>query len=503
MTYQLQSFNKIIHGELNPMSNSGFRIINASSELQSLYKEYREKFIISFQPDESGSYKLIDQRSYAFADLIQFPLQNEEDYERDAKILDMAKAVASMEMSLDNTRMRDLKYQRTKDKIHLHFEIEYDWKELSTSKAIFHYINHLLTEEVNRIKESFFEKMFSLTNEEALKLYVQNYQNEIILLIDSCLYQLKDNAADKVYQISTQYTSFDILKITFYYLENLLLYLEGHFNKYLDLRAKIPYRHKMITVYEMKSKVERLFNQINQSIAYPLAELIFEPLDKLTNINTNLSYQQLIYLRNFTNSLIKKSEQKDYEWNDASLISFLEEQNFNSLRFCQYLINSFNQDLGKVKSLHKRQQLLHDLLRRYNQLPVTNDSYIDSLPSLKDQMLGWINEELYIAYRKYDNNFYGSSRAEQINSKAKLPINLSVAQMAYLMKVEKELNLFPINNVSEMTRIFCENTSSVRQENISPSSIWSKYYNVEHSTKLAVRDTIKKMLDYVNKDISE
>jgi hypothetical protein len=279
----------------------------------------------------------------------------------------------------------------------------------------------------------------------------------------------------------------------------LFIYLIRHFYKFFDGKAKVSQRYRSAIAVDINYQVVQIVELLKSSVDMPLTEVLYEPFDKLTNNSGVLCFHQLFYLRQFIGDMLAESQKQNID--DAFLVDFLERNNFNSLRFTQYLINNYLNHLANCKTSEARQKFLYELLGRYSHLEVGAWKYIEELPSIKDQMLTWITEELYFAAKTEKSYTYKVAKPDLSRNKNKLPINLPVAQIAYILKVQKELNLFPVNNLSEMMKMFCEHTSSAKQDNISLSSMWSKYYNVEHSTKLAVRKIIKRMLEYVDKDM--
>jgi hypothetical protein len=122
-----------------------------------------------------------------------------------------------------------------------------------------------------------------------------------------------------------------------------------------------------------------------------------------------------------------------------------------------------------------------------------HSKYHSTMPALKDQVVMWLEEEIC----KVKESRSRSAGSQIIVEK--LPISLSVAQLAYFYKVLFDIGTIPTKNQKEIARFLAANFKTSKTDSLSVESLNSKYYNVEESTKAAVKDLVIKMLNTINR----
>jgi hypothetical protein len=166
------------------------------------------------------------------------------------------------------------------------------------------------------------------------------------------------------------------------------------------------------------------------------------------------------------------------------------------------LISKIEGDIAKKQYSADKLTILYHYHKLYKQQTIQlNNAVHESLPALKDQVVLWLKEE--IAYHekmqkieKQDEKQSDALQAQPI----KLKTSLSVAQVAYLMRVMYEAGIITADNQREIARFVSESMCTERTSKISFESLYSKYYNIETSTNRAIKEVIIRMLNYVNKD---
>lgn len=83
--------------------------------------------------------------------------------------------------------------------------------------------------------------------------------------------------------------------------------------------------------------------------------------------------------------------------------------------------------------------------------------------------------------------------------KIKIQWGISVAQLSCFFNLLHTTGIIQNKNQSDIFRNVSENNKTAKVENISVDSISAKYYNVETSTKEAVKSVIINLLNLVNK----
>src|SRR5690606_1467721 len=80
----------------------------------------------------------------------------------------------------------------------------------------------------------------------------------------------------------------------------------------------------------------------------------------------------------------------------------------------------------------------------------------------------------------------------------KIFINISVAEMACLLKVLTDAKVIKIDNYRDLFRTISRVYRTPNSENVSEQSLRSKFYKSEISTKTSVKDLLIRLLNQIN-----
>lgn len=378
-----------------------------------------------------------------------------------------------------------------------------EYKDLKPEEARFHYYNILMEEEVACIKSSLNREVFSLPSAKEIALYVQNHQSVLETLIGILFELLGKKDRQRVYAISKAYSIGDIYKKAYGCLDQLLGHIERHFTKYLDVNAQVSYRGRILSSLEARRKLKLVYPVLSGgNVSKPLLDILSVPLNQLAHLDEKdrFTYQNLLYHNKFLLEFYILAN-GDGKIGDSRIIEALHRLNFNSLKFFNYVISGIRGELKQHETNMDKLELLYRHLKSYNQrLAKTKLSYKHNLPSLKGQVTVWLKEEVYYLKKKLkmqpQNNGFTSTDS---STQAKIVTQMSVAQLSYFTKVLYEIGVIANKNQRDIFRFLSTSLSTKNQANISFDSVSSKYYNVEHTTKLAVKDTVIKMLNHINK----
>ncbi len=170
--------------------------------------------------------------------------------------------------------------------------------------------------------------------------------------------------------------------------------------------------------------------------------------------------------------------------------------NFNSLQFFKYLTFEISQELETQENNIKKIDVLYRFLKNYNQKQSRNIlKYKANLPSLKEQIISWIEEEIEYLTKKIKLEANQFTNGTNNDEKIKFLTSLSVAQLSCFFGLLMETGIIKHKNQTDVFRFISENFKTNNTEKISVASIKVKYYNVENSTKKALREKIIELLD--------
>jgi hypothetical protein len=159
--------------------------------------------------------------------------------------------------------------------------------------------------------------------------------------------------------------------------------------------------------------------------------------------------------------------------------------NFNHLAYFawrQQQIRQAANSLDNPARLRYLQSLRSELLAR----PVPNGViYHPDWPPLATMLVNWLREEI------------GTIPVEEPGQK--LGLNLSVAQLACLLKLLYDQGVFTTENFSDILRFFAAHFRSKRRENISYGGLSKESYSTGQVTAAVLRDKFAQMIKKIDR----
>lgn len=224
-------------------------------------------------------------------------------------------------------------------------------------------------------------------------------------------------------------------------------------------------------------------------------KLAYEPLLKIATINIQekLTYYEFNYCSEFILTLYKQINFENIS--EETIKECLFDLNFNSTQFFDNLTDGILIELSKQENNIQKIDILYRLLKNYNQKQTRNFiKYNENLPSIKEQIISWIEEEIEYLSKKMKLDANQFTNVANNEDKIKFLTGLSVAQLSYFFALLIETGIIKHKNQADIFRFISENFKTVNTDKISTDSIKSKYYNVETTTKNAVREKIIELL---------
>lgn len=395
-----------------------------------------------------------------------------------------------------NEKNIQIRWYSRNDNVSLYILLEIEINALSNEHRFFLYCYHFLKNENERIKKLNKETIFNFKSKERIEQYIHKKQYALENLANRLIKDINPINSSDIYRFSSHYDKMDCLKITYIYLEKLLRFIEREFKNYLNVNIQIPYRSTLVKEFEITDKLKELKSRLLASnINDQLLKLVYEPLLKIATINIQekLTYYDFNYCSDFILVLHHQIDFEDISENALSECLF--ELNFNSLQFFKYLTTNILQYLETQENNIQKIDSLYRLLKNYNQKQSRNFlKYKANLPPINEQIISWIEEEIEYLTKKIKleaNQLINVSTNEE---KIKFLTGLSVAQLSYFFGLLMEAEIIKHKNQRDIFRFIADNFKNSNAEKISIDSIKVKYYNVENSTKIALREKILKLI---------
>lgn len=320
------------------------------------------------------------------------------------------------------------------------------------------------------------------------QLYVQVNQAMLIRLLNK-LYNYKQEM-DLSESVIFLYNSIS------QHLESTLNFIEDFFGNYFDRNEKVPHGYRMISVKEICRQLELLQDALkgNQAIECNLKNILVNNFNKFClNQKAVLTYNEVVYQKDLMNELLTD----DALASEMSIREVLFYFNFNDDDYVAYLYEKLKSISELLNTKKERIAALRFEQKTINQLRTRlNYQFSASMPSLKEQVNQWIEEE--IKFLENDSVPETPSK-NQIEPEDKIHTSLSVAKLALLLRLMVVDKIITNRVVAHVLRIAVRTVTTLQTENIAFGSLETKYHNPDRGTITAVKDILFRWINILNK----
>lgn len=369
-------------------------------------------------------------------------------------------------------------------------------EDLTQENRFFLYCYQTLKNENDKIKKANKERIYNLNSKAKIEQYIHQKQYALENLAQNLIKEINPRNYKHLYQFSDNFDKTDCLKITYVFLEKLHRFIEKEYKNYLNVESHIPYRSIFLKEVEITKKINTIKSTLLKSdINDQLLKLVYEPLLKIgtLNIKEKLTYYDFNYCSEFILEIHKLIENNKIA--EEALIDCLFYLNFNSLQFFKFLTDTILKDLESLENNVLKIDSLYRSLKCYNQKQRRNATkYRANLPSVQDQIINWIEEEIAYLNRSVNLETNQFKTVPEKEVKTKFLSALSVAQLSCFFGLLLETEIIKHKNQTDVLKFIAHNFKTSNTENISVDSLKAKYYNVESGTKKAIREKIIELL---------
>lgn len=503
MNYELELFDKIISGELNPFINNGESPIDYHKEITEKHKTCYNLTIATVK-QLKNKLQLVNKTTMcalhplAIKTVLPQPtlFQNSE--------IDAATDELCELLGVSKQNIVTFMHYKQTGKTNICVKETMDFYSLSVNEAKYYYYTQLLRQEVHNIKFKIKGTVFEFNTAKETEHYIHKQQHAIINLCYRLIKIISPKQRSNIYKPATKFTNTDILNLTYISLEGLLRFIEKDYLKFIDVNMQIPCRSSLVKFYNIDKKLEVVKSSLlNSGIESKLLKIIYLPILKLSAITQEdvVTYEQLIFLNLYLTRFYDYFLQNN-TITDVRILEILIDVNYNSIDMLNHKVEVWqNQSAGFI-TVNENIDFLYRKLKRINQLQQSSETaFKPKLPPLKSQLTTWLEEEINylnkkLVLEKPIQNIFNQENIEKI----KIHSGFSVAQLAYFHKLQHDVGAIIHKNQRDISRFIAENYQTSKVQEISHESVNSKYYNVEESTSQAVKDILIKMLNQIHKN---
>ena len=308
-----------------------------------------------------------------------------------------------------------------------------------------------------------------------------------------------------IYEKPTTFDDEEILHFVLASLENIALFIEQYYLRHLNEEACIPYRSGKMNHSVLKEKINTVANGLLISNLHPkLLNILQSHLDRFRkyNLEEQITYKEFNYFNLFIDEFYELFNSTQ-EINEEIITEMLAHLNFNSLKLYNYRAEKIKSEINSIEDYDEKIKMFLHYLKIHNQIPnKSNMAFNPVWPSINIQISNWIEEEMNCLLKQ---NSLTQLKQTDISSdkkvNTKISTSLSVAQLCLLFKLMSDTGIINHPNQKDIFRFIADNFQTENANNISVSSISTKYYNVDLNTIEKLKDCLIKMLSELNQKV--
>jgi hypothetical protein len=346
-------------------------------------------------------------------------------------------------------------------------------------------------EEKEVIRRTLRDTAIALASEKKLAFFVQWHQASLSKLLDK-IYRYQQQVPEDSDLHSLYATVNEHLVVV-------MSYMEEHFLKFFDTDEIASQQYMVTSRQEFATQMAMFIEKISDSPhSITNAELISLLQDQFSGIGTNarVTYGQLFYYRELIQALITFASDLPATTGYPTLIALLLSRNFNTAAFMDYFIRIIQEDTDKLPSAGEKVTKLLQWRKSILQTPVlVNVSAIPKMPSARDYMQSWIDEEaLYVkSITEAENNSTSNKNT------ALIKLNTSVKVAALIGRAALETKFILSDNKRETFGELSKFITTIGSETVSPKSLLKHGSNPEGRTKEMAKQILINMFNQVSK----
>jgi len=274
-----------------------------------------------------------------------------------------------------------------------------------------------------------------------------------------------------------------------------IYFTQEFFGTYFDNNGKIPaflcsiYRKEIVKLGEKFSDAISQLQDVNPA----LIQLINEHFsDAVWTDRKHCSYKHFHYERELLQHLLKENKPTD-----ISLRGLLYYFNFNCSSFVIYEFERLIELVTQLQTKSEKISALRTELKIINQLPARlNYSYDEDMPSLREQVSTWIEEEIRYCEAGHFIQVPANANGEIEN---KIHTTFSVAKLSLLIRLLVVDKIIINRTIAPMLKTVSKIFSTLQREEISFGSLETKYHAPDKATIALMKEMLQKWIVILGK----
>jgi hypothetical protein len=277
-------------------------------------------------------------------------------------------------------------------------------------------------------------------------------------------------------------------------IDHLMVYYKPYFN--WEKNAPAAYQRRLTA--QIKSRTALLkADLLSSAIDSLLRDCLIKWLNEISDNSTGTHYN--FRGLNYFNQLIAQLSAVDLTTKNAEvqLLELLLRFNFNHLAFLVCRQQMITEKINRLPNAALRLAFLQQQKADVSGAAEIGDTGYDfTWPSLKGMLSGWLQEQIILR----DIEAKRDQELKTTCSFQKQSLELSVAQLACLIRLFTEENIFVSKNIKSIFQFFAAHYQTKRQAVISAGSLSKEFYSIDQHTAARVKDMLQKMVTRINRN---
>lgn len=350
-----------------------------------------------------------------------------------------------------------------------------------------------LSSEIEAIKAGISMSAFLYQEQNRLQIYIRACQQNILILTS----HVGEYANPFRKSIKLDHTI--ICKSLYVSLENLLGFIESHYEGYLDKNSWIPLRYKQLISYDVSESLPEIDNSlVKLNINPELRQLALAPFHSL-DTEQEFTYQRIQYVRDLKKTLVQFVS-APHQNADEDLMHALFRLNYNADDYCVFNFKTIQQHLKTQEDITGQLEMLAHIQKLVRQALIKNGiAYESHSRSIKEILSDWLEEEM--SFLLIVQKARGSSPElfSSDETTGKFKVNLSAEELIFIFSIYVELGVLEKGSVSPLVKGLSRAVSTKRKTNLSWGSLRRKFYDAETRTMTSVMALVKEMQKLIDK----
>ncbi|HYF70259.1 MAG TPA: hypothetical protein VD884_19100 [Ohtaekwangia sp.] len=373
-------------------------------------------------------------------------------------------------------------------------------------QKLFQRFTDRIHQETESVKNNFSRAMLYFKNKQALARYIRFHQRAIIELSGHLTKYVQPHEITSVTPSSQDKAK--LSQELYSSLQDLLAFVGKHFAEHFDMDAWIPESYRLIVYDDIQRNIENMQSGLeHKGFDRELITLTLAPFKEFLQRGSanEITYRRVMFIKELRKDLFYLLMERELRPDDninELLQWILFGLNYNSPEYVGYCTRQIKTFIDKTEDLTEKlerlalvQKLIHQ------QSPKRTFIYDTGRKSLPELLKDWMDQETCYLETRKTNLITQSDGIELSSDKFKLQVDLSVAQLAYFIRVFVEVSIIQNPNVTVMLRYIARIFQTKRSKVMGYGSIYSKYYNAEDSVRKTVKEMLQKMISYIDKDV--